>query len=217
YKDERYLAAAKKGGDFLLLAQMPDPQPAWAQGYDVKMQPVWGRAFEPPAVSGAESQAVLESLLMLYRRTGDRKYIETVPKAIAYLRKSLRPDGTLARFYELQTNKPLYFTRKYELTYSDADMPTHYGFIWESRLDAIEAEYKKLAAADRATLAGLKEPPTPDLDKKAAVIVRTMDERGAWLEKGALRFHRIEPQSGLIRCWTFADNVKALCEFLKRN
>ncbi len=33
YHDERALAAAKKGGDFLLLAQMPDPQPAWCQTF----------------------------------------------------------------------------------------------------------------------------------------------------------------------------------------
>ena len=31
YNDERYLAAIKKLGDFLILAQMPAPQPAWAQ------------------------------------------------------------------------------------------------------------------------------------------------------------------------------------------
>ncbi|MFN7564795.1 MAG: polysaccharide lyase, partial [Prosthecobacter sp.] len=31
--DPKYLEAAKRGGDFLLLAQMPDPQPAWAQQY----------------------------------------------------------------------------------------------------------------------------------------------------------------------------------------
>jgi hypothetical protein len=29
YKDPRYLESAKRGGDFILLAQMPDPQPAW--------------------------------------------------------------------------------------------------------------------------------------------------------------------------------------------
>ncbi|HMC10340.1 MAG TPA: pectate lyase, partial [Pirellulaceae bacterium] len=31
YSEKRYADAAKKGGDFLVLAQMPDPQPAWAQ------------------------------------------------------------------------------------------------------------------------------------------------------------------------------------------
>jgi hypothetical protein len=214
YRDERALAAAKKGGDFLLLAQMPDPQPAWAQSYDVKMRPVWGRAFEPPAIAGAESQTVLESLLTLYQRTGDRKYLDAIPRALAYLRKSLLPDGNLARFYELQTNRPLYFTRKYELTYSGGDTPTHYGFVWESRLDDIEAQYKKLAAADPASLSKVVPPPEADLAPQARLIVACLDDRGAWLEAGALRFHRIEPESGLLRCRTFAENVKTLCRFM---
>ena len=34
-------AAAEKAGDFILLAQMPDPQPAWAQQYDFEMHPAW--------------------------------------------------------------------------------------------------------------------------------------------------------------------------------
>ena len=51
-----------------------------------------------------------------------------MPPALAYLKKSLLPDGRLARFYELKTNKPLYFTKTYELTYDDSDMPTHYSF-----------------------------------------------------------------------------------------
>jgi len=54
YSDARYRKAALKGADFLLLAQMPEPQPAWSQQYNVEMQPVWARKFEPPAVSGSE-------------------------------------------------------------------------------------------------------------------------------------------------------------------
>ena len=45
YGDSRYKAAAMKGGDFLLLAQMPEPQPAWAQQYNAQMQPAWARRF----------------------------------------------------------------------------------------------------------------------------------------------------------------------------
>jgi len=49
YKNDRYLAGAVRAGEFLLLAQMPEPQPAWCQQYDKNMQPVWGRAFEVTA------------------------------------------------------------------------------------------------------------------------------------------------------------------------
>ncbi len=214
YHDERALAAAKRGGDFLLLARMPDPQPAWCQTYDVNMQPVWGRAFEPPAITGAESQTVLESLLMLYQRTGDRKYLDPIPHSLTYLRGSLLSEGTIARFYELKTNRPLYFTRNYELTYSGADTPTHYGFVWESRLDEIEAQYRKLAAADPASLSQMGSSGLPNLEQRARLIIACLDERGAWREAGPLRFHRIEPESGVLRCQTFAENVKTLCRFI---
>ncbi len=151
---------------------------------------------------------------MLYQRTGDRQYLDPVPRALAYLRGSLLPDGTIARFYELKTNRPLYFTRNYELTYSGDDTPTHYGFVWESRLDEIEAEYQRLAAADPVSLSKLGSSPRTNLEPQARLIIACLDERDAWLEAGPLRFHRIEPEFGVIRCQTFAENVKALCRFI---
>lgn len=72
----RCRAAAEKAGGFLLLAQMPEPQPAWAQQYDFDLQPAWARKFEPPAITGGESQGVLRTLLALYRETRDDKYLE---------------------------------------------------------------------------------------------------------------------------------------------
>ncbi|HLU47288.1 MAG TPA: pectate lyase, partial [Planctomycetota bacterium] len=160
YDEKRYREAALRGGEFLLLAQMPDPQPAWAQQYDFDMQPAWARRFEPPAISGGESQGVLEALLDLFDETGDRKWLEPVPRAIAYLRRSLLPDGRLARFYELRTNRPLYFTREYELTHDDSDVPTHYSFKVTSRLDRIEARLERLV--ERADREAARREPEPE-------------------------------------------------------
>ena len=75
-ENSEYLDSAKKAGDFVLLAQMPDPQPALAQQYDLNMQPAWAGKFEPPAVTGGESQGLLRLLMFLYRKTGDRRYLE---------------------------------------------------------------------------------------------------------------------------------------------
>ncbi len=69
YGDKRYLDAAIRGGEFFLRAQLPEPQPGWAQQYDQQMHPAWARKFEPPAVSGGESQGVMNTLILLYRRT----------------------------------------------------------------------------------------------------------------------------------------------------
>ena len=117
YDSPRYRDAAVKAGGFLLLAQLPAPQPAWAQQYNLDMHPVWARKFEPPAVSGSESQGVIQTLLDLYVETADQRFLKPIAPAIDYLQGSKLPDGQLARFYELRTNKPLYFTRSYQLTY----------------------------------------------------------------------------------------------------
>ncbi|HXG32321.1 MAG TPA: pectate lyase [Bryobacteraceae bacterium] len=180
YHEPRYRAAAEKGGGFILLAQMPEPQPAWAQQYDADMHPAWARAFEPPAVTGGESQAVLRTLLVLYRETGDRKYLEPVPRALEYLKRSVVPrtdaevfrrvpEGpVLARFYELKTNRPLYITKGtriqaaglgsrivdgYELSYSPDSVITHYGVLVSGReLALIEEDYRWLVQADPAAV-----------------------------------------------------------------
>lgn len=180
YKEPRYRAAAEKGGQFILLAQMPDPQPAWAQQYDADMHPAWARAFEPPAVTGGESQSVLRMLLTLYRETGDRKYLEPVPRALEYFRRSEVPRGPqevfrripdgpiLARFYELKTNRPLYITKGtrlqaaglgsrivdgYQISYSPDSVITHYGVLVSGReLAFIERDYRLLADAEPAAV-----------------------------------------------------------------
>jgi hypothetical protein len=197
---------------------MPEPQPAWAQQYDRHMHPVWDRQFEPPAITGLESQAVLQTLLLLYRETKKRKYLEPAPCAIGYLKKSALPDGRLARFYELRTNKPLYFTKKYELTYSSEDMPTHYGFIVGSRLDSIEAQYRRQLQAEPSVEQEQRTEGTsrhsPAFVARVRAVIDSMDERGAWVEQGRLRYHKVEPESGIIDCRTFVDNVRTLCRFL---
>ena len=144
YQDQQYRQAALRVADFLLLAQMPEPQPAWAQQYSFQMQPIWARKFEPPAITGGESQGVIETLMSVYRRTGERKYLEPIPKALDYLENSQLPDGSLARFYELKKNRPLYFTKTYELTYDDSDLPTHYSFKVGSRVGRLRKSFEAL-------------------------------------------------------------------------
>jgi hypothetical protein len=226
YNDPRYRASAENGGQFILLAQMPDPQPAWAQQYDVEMQPAWARVFEPPSVTGGESQGIMRILMTLYRETGDRKYLEPIPRALTYLKRSLVPRGdaetfrrlpegpVLARFYELQTNQPLYITKGtrlnaaglgsrtvdgYELSYSPDSVITHYAVLVSGRsLAEIENDYRTLAAMDPKTvrrpekLRGLSpwsENQHTEQPPDAAEVKRLidgMDQRGAWTKTGTI-------------------------------
>ncbi|MHC4230332.1 MAG: pectate lyase, partial [Planctomycetota bacterium] len=220
YDDARYRAAAEKAGDFIILAQMPEPQSAWAQQYDADMHPSWARKFEPPAVTGGESQGVLRTLLTLYRATGKEKYLEPLPRAIAYLRRSRLPDGRLARFYELKTNKPLYLTRgDYQVTYSDADMPTHYSFKSAYGIDTIAREYESLRAMNPAELKRPKKVPRPrlteDLTARAKAIIDRLDERGRWIEEGRLRDDtENDPTRRVIDSRVFISNVRILSAYI---
>ena len=215
YGEPRYKAAAEKAGSFIIAAQMPEPQPGWAQQYDPAMQPVWARKFEPPAISGGESQGILKILMNLYRATGDKKYLEPIPRALAWLKRSKLADGQIARFYELQTNKPLYFTKDYVLTYDDSDMPTHYGFkVGGGGLDRMQAEYEKLAAEGPPA----KKPPkrasikySSGVAAEAAKVAQALDERGAWVEQGKLKnYSDDDSKAGIITSKTFILNVRTL-------
>lgn len=226
YRDDKSLAALRKLGDFLLLAQMPDPQPAWCQQYDARMVPAWARKFEPPAIAGLESQDVMRTLLRIAAVTGDAKYLAPVLPASTHLReKCLLPDGRLARFYELGSNKPLYMDRQYRLTHDDGDTPEHYGWKHAAKLDEIEAEHKRVTAL---LAAGRKEDPgSPDAKPapvrrpdEAAVrrIVDALDAEGRWVSVFAgerlLGRPKFAPGFRYLSSAVFAENMGALSAWL---
>ena len=177
YKDAKYLNALMKFGDFLILAQMPDPQPGWCQQYNYEMIPIWARRFEPPAITAWEAQDIMETLIRIAKFTGEKKYLEPLPRALEYYKSCLLPDGRVARYYEFGTNRPLYMNRNYELTYDDNDVPAHYGWKQSARFDEIEKHYQDVLAGD------YQLPPTsliyPEEDVKR--IIHDLDEEGRWI------------------------------------
>ena len=222
YQDDTYRASARRGADFMLLAQMPDPQPGWAQQYNAEMHPAWARKFEPPSITGGESQGVMRTLLQVYALTGDRKYLEPVPRALEYYKTCVLDDGRLARFYEFKTNRPLYFTKDYEVTYSDADMPTHYAFKVRNQLGAIEAEYQRLSASPQENWKPTSLLPparpataTPELTQKVAAIIETQNEAGAWIQPATRTIQgTIPPGTPSIYSSTFTKNIITLANFV---
>jgi PelA/Pel-15E family pectate lyase len=212
HQDKRCRDALVKLGDFLLLAQMPEPQPAWAQQYDTKMRPVWARKFEPPAIAGRESMDVIETLLKVHRLTGDAKYLEPIPRALAWLKRSLLPDGRLARYYELQTNTPLYMTDDYKLTHDDSKVPQHYGWKIDSRLDAIDADF----AAAKTRVAAPATAPVKDDDVRK--ILRELDADGRWISTydGAMIVGQPKFKTGdqYIASAVFSKNLETLSDYV---
>ena len=226
YDDPKYLAAARKAGDFLLLAQLPEPQPAWAQQYDVNMHPVWGRKFEPPAVSGGESQTIIGTLMQLYHETGEEKYYKATLPAINWLKKSQLEPGKVARFYELETNRPLYFERRgnvYTLTHDlGPRLPDHYGFILDVNLDRMLAAYQQCAEhgprprGDRVVSHLI----TDGFASRVQSVIDSLDERGAWTEVGWVRnaeAKKVVPDDGIIESKTFVKNFGLLTDYAEKS
>jgi PelA/Pel-15E family pectate lyase len=220
YDDVRYLDAAKRGGEFMILAQMPEPQPVWAQQYNLDMEPAWARKFEPPSVTGGETFGIMRALLDLYVETGEDRFLAPIPKALAWAKRSLLPDGRMARFYELKTNTPLYFTKdEYVLTYDDSNMPTHYAFkVSGNRVEGIERYYDRIVKEGREVVLAERDRVASVDETQVKAIVADLDDRGRWISMG--RFQdpnnprgRVEGEA--ISCRTFYVNMRVLARYLK--
>lgn len=212
YQDERCRRSLVQLGEFLLLAQMPQPQPAWAQQYNERMEPIWARKFEPPAISGRESQDALETLLRIYRLTKDERYLEPFPSALAWLKKSRLPDGRLARYYELRSNRPLYMNQNYELTYDDSQTPDHYGWKTESRLEAIEAGWQAAQRGD------VPVPPAAT-DQDVSRVLTELDAEGRWVSthngERLVGQPKIARGAKYLSSEVFSRNVELLSDWLQ--
>jgi hypothetical protein len=178
------------------------------------MIPIWARRFEPASVTGLESQDAMETLIKIARYTGERRYLTPVPRALAYLRKCLLPDGRLARFYELGTDKPLYMDAEYRLTYDDSAAPAHYGWKVRSRLDDIERAYKEAEAGAGPPAARRSVPSEAEVRR----IIGDLDEQGRWvMTVGAERpagQPKFPPMFRYLSSAVFNRNVEALAAYL---
>lgn len=218
YQDGDSLNSLRGLANFLVRAQLPEPQPAWAQQYNEQMVPMWARKFEPPAVTGAESQDVMFTLIRLAVYLDDLSLLEPIPKAVKYFReKCLLPNGKVARYYELKTNRPLYMTSDYNVTYDDSDAPSHYSWTWSAKFDQIERDYL-LAMQGKYRL--VKPKGTKQLSREARQALETLDSQGRWVSTytgerlvGQPKFPK---GTRYLASGVFAENVEALSEYLIR-
>jgi len=133
--DRRYLAAAKRGVDFMIHIQGPPDQAAWAEQYDPKtMRPTKARTHEPAGFVIRESIQVIEILETFYQMTGDRRYLESISGCLAWFdrvnREAVEFKRPPARYYEFGTNLPIYNLR------TDKTNAEGYGLYRWSNTDA---------------------------------------------------------------------------------
>jgi hypothetical protein len=130
------------------------------------------------------------------------------------MEKSLLANGKLARYYELQTNRPLYMTEDYELTHDRSRVPKHYGWETESPLAEIDAAMASLRGSNGSQAA--PEPPTAEAVRG---VVESLDAEGKWLSRheGEMLVGQPKFQVGeaYVSSAVFAANVELLARFIK--
>ena len=154
--NEKYKNAARRGMDFYLLAQLPEPQAGWAQQYNLDLEPAWGRPFEIGTVCAGQTAESIHDLQQFYKITGDRRYLGAIPAALDWLDSARLPgvEGyTHTYYYEIGTNKPLYIRQtgetiddvKFTVT-DDVEGSYPYGNRISLDVDAIRREFERVKA-----------------------------------------------------------------------
>jgi len=138
------ILAVEKGVDCILKTQIKQKGKltAWCAQYDeITLQPAWARKYEPPSLSGGETVGIVKYLMSIENPTSE--VIAAINGAIEWLKlvgikgvrlnKKRNTDGRVerilvkdsqapllwARFYELETNRPIFL---------DRDSKFHYDF-----------------------------------------------------------------------------------------
>ncbi len=224
-----YRAAALRGGDFLILAQLPEPQPAWAQQYNPQLEPAWARAFEPPCVVSNEGAGAMRLLVDLHLETGDAKYLAGLPRAIAWYQRSAISPGLWARMYELGTNTPIYGDRdgkiKYRLEDLSEERQTGYSWKGEYGIPAVIRYYEDVKSAGRVALlakrqAAEEKAKTPKaraarakaLEPRVRAAMAALDAQGRCLVTGGKRVsgEQITTEAFILNLRTLSDYLEAV-------
>jgi PelA/Pel-15E family pectate lyase len=227
-----YRDAARRAADYLILAQLPEPQPLWAQQYDENLQPAWARAFEPPSITTSESAGVIRLLVDLYLEFGDEKYLKPIPPAIAWLRKNEIAPGRWARLYELGTDKPIYGDRdkKIHYTLDEVSEERRRGYGWQGGFGINEAidYYTRISTTGRDAWLAKNPAPfaraaTARLSSRSATkkseteiraLITSLNPDGFWLTTRSAKL--IDPtQTAWIETELFIRNVTTLCAYLE--
>jgi len=226
YGNLEYLWTAKEGGNFIIRSQVPNPQAGWAQQYNHDLEPAWARDFEPAGVCGAATGRNIKTLVDLYLYTNDETYLQPIPYAIAWLKRSKIDDSTWARLYEVGTNKPIYGDRTigdtiiYEYEEVSREERTNYGWQGSGGIPEAIAYYKKVVKpSSESDIAGENKLQSVNeynkklktLKPKVKETIESLDEQNRWLTKRST-FHT---EDKMIYSHIFVDNVNLMLDYLE--
>jgi len=232
YGDPDLLKTAKKAGDFICLSQLPPPQSGWAQQYNRHLQPSWYRHFEPASVCSLATFGCVRSLIELYLHTGLEKYLDPVPDSLRWLRESRLANGQWARFYELGSNKPLYYDwgRKRVSSIRELSPERQIGYRYELPLDveSLESSYREIVELGREAYLKKTErkttPQPPDSAVRQVIESQKADGRWVTLDTGKflppgktkwVEWNGERKNDEILSSATFRDNILTLCDFIE--
>ncbi|WP_418982211.1 pectate lyase [Alistipes sp.] len=152
--------------------QQGTPAAGWADQYYLDLTPAKARDFEPAAISTVRTRDCIRLLMEFYRWTGDRKFLDGIPAAIAFLRAAALDPALAAelgrqpgkgrilcpRFFEPGTLTPLYLHRKglhvdngvYYCDQNPHNVIGHYASLVVIGVEELQRQYDTLLALPAA-------------------------------------------------------------------
>ena len=159
-------------------------------------------------------------MLRLSSVTKDRGFLEPIPRALAYLRRSILADGQLAWYYELRTNRPLYMERTgkvYSLTYDDSRLPGHSGRKTKSRLQELARKYSARMSQQKTAVKTSTTPTAADVRR----VISALDDQGRWVSTfdGGLHVGQLNLPIGTkyLSSSVFSHNLKVLSKYVQQH
>ena len=242
--DPRYLEAARRGADFIIISQHEGPQYGWGQQLTYDMKPAQAREYEPASLSVTDTVDNMRCLMDMYEFTGDRRYLEPAPRTLDWLDRTVSPDGKIGIFLEEGSNRAL--AAKFEgdsgtmasvrITYNLAEAMGGYGFELKNFSTARERKrYESLKSAVwKDPLAVKPAPLTPEaalkrvqgMEPEIKRIIAALDSLGRWTEDGRMYTARYcfknemeyegpVMKNGWIRTGTCIRNLNRLAEYVR--
>jgi PelA/Pel-15E family pectate lyase len=167
--DERALATVRRAMGVFSLTQQAAPQAAWGLQHHVDdLSPAGARSYEPEALVTHTTATNVGLLLEFCEWTGEKKFLERIPEALAWL-ESVRlpadeiriPGREFPTFIESGSNRAIYNHRRgsnvvngeYYQDYSPEHPIVHYSQWRAIDVNALRNRHARLDAASTAALA----------------------------------------------------------------
>lgn len=170
--DARAVEPLTRAMNGLRVLQQGAPAAGWADQYYPDLRPAKARDFEPAAVSTVRTRDCIRELMAFYRLTGERKFLDGIPAAIAFLRAAALDPAIAAelgrqpgegrilcpRFFVPGTLTPLYLHRKglhvvngvYYCDQNPHNVIGHYASLVEIDVEELQHRYDCLLALPTA-------------------------------------------------------------------